>query len=107
MNGALLHELDALVLHCDRMVHIIVKLHLQLVFQLAVFLQEVFVVDGIGEVFSVFCEQMDLAVVRPLVETIAHRVLCPNADILATSQEKQSMDFLVKRLPVEYMGQPG
>ncbi len=38
MNRAFFHELDALVLHSDRVVHIVVKLNFELVFELAVFL---------------------------------------------------------------------
>ena len=107
MDGALFHEVDDLILHSDRMVNIIVKLHLHLVLQLSVFLEEVLIINRVRKVLIILRQQVDLAVVRPAVEAIAHRVLCPNAHVLAASQEQEPVDFLVKALPVEHVGHPG
>ena len=107
VHRALLHELDHLVLHCDCMVNVVVKLDLELVLELSVFLEEVFIVDGIGEVLVILSQQVHLAVVGPGVEPVTHWVLSPYADILASSKEQKSMDFLVEGLPVENVGHPG
>lgn len=65
VHRAFLHELDHLVLHCDCVVNVVIKLDLELVLELAVFLEEVFIVDGIGEVLIVLSQQVHLAVVCP------------------------------------------
>ena len=107
MHCSLLHEADDLVLYRDRVVHIVIKLHLHLVLQLSVLLKEVLVLDWIGKVLIVLRQQVDLAVVGPRVEPVAHGVLRPNAHILATSEQQQTMDLLVQALPVEHVGHPG
>ena len=86
VNCALFHKVNDLVLDRDGVVHIVVQLHLQLVLELSVLLQEVFVIDGICEVFVVLGQQVHLAVVGPGVEAITHGVLRPNAHVLASSQ---------------------
>ena len=85
VHRAFLHERDDLVLHGDGMVDIVIELNLHLILQLTVLLEEVFVIDRVREVFVVFREQVHLAVVGPGVESITHRVLCPNAHVLASS----------------------
>ena len=105
--SSLFHEIDDLILHSDRMVDIIVKLHLHLILQLAVFLEEVLIVHRIGKVLIVLRQQVNLAIVRPAVEAVAHRVLRPNAHVLAAAQEQEPVDFLVEALPVEDVGHPG
>ena len=85
VHRAFLHERDDLVLHSDGMVDIVIELHLHLILQLSVLLEEVFVIDRVRKVLIVLCQQMDLAVVCPRVESISHWVLRPNAYILSTS----------------------
>ena len=85
MDGALFHKLDALVLNCDRMVHIVVKLNLNLVLQLSVLLHEIWILVRVGEVMTVLSEESDLAIVCPGVESVSHGVLRPNAHIFSTS----------------------
>jgi hypothetical protein len=86
MNGTLLHEVDDLILDCDGVVDVVVKLHLKLVLQLSVLLQEVFVVDGISKVLIIFSKKIHLAVVGPGVEAVSHGVLCPNAHVLTATE---------------------
>ena len=86
VNGALFHKLNALVLHCDRMVHIVIQLDLNLVLQLSVLPHEIWVFVGVGEVMTILSEEADLAVVCPRIESISHGVLRPNAHIFATSK---------------------
>lgn len=107
VHSAFLHEVDHLVLHSHRVVHVVVQLHLQLVFQLAVLFKEVFVINGVSEVLIILRQQVNLAVIGPRVVTITHWVLRPNADVLASAEEQESVDFLVEALPVHCMGQPG
>ena len=106
VHRTFLHEGDDLILHSECMIDIVVELYLHLVLQLSILLEEVFVIDRVREVLIVLCQQMDLAVVCPRVESIAHRVLRPNTHVLATSQEQEPVDFLVKALPVKHMRHP-
>jgi len=107
VNGAFLHEVYNLVLDGDGVVDVVVKLHLKLVLQLSVLLQEVLVVDGIREVLVILGEEVHLAVVGPRVEAVTHWVLRPNAHVLAATEEEKSVDLLVEALPVEDVGHPG
>lgn len=107
MHGALLHEVNDLILHIDRLIDIVVQLHLQLVLQLSILLQEVFVVDWVGEILVVFSEQVEFAVVRPGVPFVSHGILRPNSHIFATSEQKKLVDLLVKVFPVEDVREPG
>jgi len=84
MHGTLLHKVDDLILDSDRVVHVVVQLHLKLVFQLAVLLQKLLFLYGVGKVFIIFGEQTGFADVGPVVELVAHGVLGPDAQILAT-----------------------
>lgn len=68
------------------MIDVVVKLDIDLVLQLTIFLEEVFVIDGICKVLIIFGEEVHFAVVGPGVELISHRVLRPNADVLAASK---------------------
>jgi len=86
MNGTLLHEVDDLILDCDGVVDVVVKLHLKLILQLSVLLQEVFVVDGISKVLIIFSKEIHLAVVGPGVEAVSHGVLRPNAHVLTATE---------------------
>ena len=88
------------------MVHVVIKLHLQLVFQLTVLLQELFVVDGVCEVLVILRQQVHLAVADPGVELVAHGVLSPDAAVLTTLQQEKTVNFFVQVLPVEHMGNP-
>ena len=107
VNGSLFHEVDDLILHSDRMVDIVVKLHLDLILQLSVFLEEVLLVDRVGKVLIILRQQVNLTIVRPAVEAVAHWVLRPNSHVLAAAQEQEPVDFLVEALPVEDVGHPG
>jgi hypothetical protein len=107
VNGAFLHKADDLVLHGDGVVDVVVKLHLELVLQLSVLLQEFLVFDGFSEVMVILSEEVDLAVGSPRVEAVTHWVLRPNADVLAATEEEKSVDFLVETLPVKDVRQPG
>ena len=107
MNSTLFHEVDDLILDCDGVVNVVVKLHLKLVLKLSVFLEEVFVIDGISKVFIIFSEEIHLAVVGPRVEAVSHWVLCPNTHVLAATEKEKSMDFLVETFPVKNVGHPG
>jgi len=107
MHCALLHKVDYLVLHCDRMVHVVVQLHLKLVFQLPVLLQKLLFLYGISEIFIVFSEQTGFAYVGPVVELVTHRVLGPDAQVLATPEQKELMDLLIEMFPVKHVGDPG
>ena len=107
MHRSLLHEADALVLYRDRVVHIVIKLDLYLILQLSALLEEVLVLYRISKVLIVLRQQIDFAVVGPRVEPVTHGVLRPNAHILATSEQQQSVNLLVQALPVEHVGQPG
>ena len=88
VNGTFFHELNALVLNCDSMVHIVIKLHLNLILQLSVFPHEIWILIGVGEVMTVLSEETDLAVVCPRVESVSHWILCPDSAVLATSQQE-------------------
>jgi len=107
MNSTLLHEVDDLILDCDGVINVVVKLHLKLVLKLSVFLEEVFVVDGISKVFIIFSKEIHLAVVGPRVESVSHRVLRPNSHVLAATKKEKSMDLLVETFPVKNVGHPG
>ena len=85
VHRAFLHERDDLVLHSDGMVDIVIELHLHLILQLSVLLEEVLVIDRVREVYVIFREQVHLTVVGPGVESVSHGVLCPNAHVLASS----------------------
>ena len=87
MDSAFLHEADDLVLDSNGVINVVIKLNLDLIFQLTVLLLEVFFVDGVSEVVTILSDEVDLAVVGPRVESITHGVLCPNADVFATSKE--------------------
>ena len=106
VNGALLHEANDLVLHHHGVVHIVVQLYLHLVLKLAVLPQEDLFVDWVGEVVSVLSQEVDFAVGGPGVEPVTHGVLCPDADVFATSEQQKSVDLFIQRLPVEHMRHP-
>lgn len=100
MHNSLLHEVNDFVLDCDGVVHIMVKLHLQFVLKLSILLQELFVVNWFSEVLIIFGEQVHFTVCDPRVELVSHWVLSPYAAVLASLQQKESVDFLIKVLPV-------
>ena len=106
VNGSFLHEVDDLILDSDGVVHIVVKLDLELVFELTVLFEEIFIIDGVCEVLVILSQKMHLAVVGPRVESITHGVLCPYTSVFTASKEQQSVDFLVERLPVQDVGHP-
>lgn len=64
---------------------VVVQLDLHLVLELTVRLQELLIFCWVCEVLLVLGQQMNLTVVRPRVKLISVWVLCPNADVLATS----------------------
>ena len=101
------HELNALVLNSDGVIDVVVKLDLDLVLELAILFEEVFVLDGVCEVLSVLGDQVNLAVAGPRVPPVAHGVLRPKAHVLASAQQQKSVDLLVKALPVHRVRQPG
>lgn len=65
VNGTLLHEVDNLVLHSNCLIHVVLYLHLQFILQLTVFLQELLIINWIGEIFVIFCEKVKLTVMNP------------------------------------------
>ena len=103
----LLHKVYDLVLHHDRVVNIVVQLYLHLVFQLARLVQELLVLNWVGEIFVVLGEEVELADVRPGVEPVAEGVLGPYTDVLAAAEEEELVDLLLEVLPVEDVGEPG
>jgi hypothetical protein len=72
-----------------------VYLHLDFVLELACLFKEIFVFYWIREIFIVFSQQSHFAVADPIVELVAHRVLSPNATILASLQQVQLVNFFV------------
>jgi hypothetical protein len=106
VNGALFHEIDSLILHHHGVVHVVVQLHLQLILQLPCLVEELLIFNWLSEVLIVLSQQVELADVRPRVETIAHRVLSPYSHVLATSEEIELVDFLFKVFPIEDVGEP-
>lgn len=107
MHRTLLHEIQNLILHSDRLVHVVLHLQLQLVFQLTVLFQELLVFHWIGEILIILSQQVQLAVVDPGVVTVTERIHIPDAAVFATAEQEQLVDLLVKVAPVEHMGQPG
>ena len=107
MHGALLHEVNDLILHIDRLIDVVVQLHLQLVLQLSILLQKDFVIDRVREILVIFSQEMEFAVVGPGVPLVPHGVLRPNAHIFAPSEQKKLVDLLVEVFPVEDVGEPG
>ena len=65
MHCSFLHEIDNLVLYNLALVYIVIKLDLEFVLQLSVLLEEVFILNWIGEVLVVLCQQVDFIVVGP------------------------------------------
>ena len=72
---ALSHEADYLILDCDRVIDVVVKLYLNFVLQLSLASHEIFFFDIFHEIFATLGEQVEVTNVRPRVEAIAHRVL--------------------------------
>ena len=107
MHSTFLHKVDNLVLHHYCVIHVVIELNLHLVLELSLFVQELFVLDWLREVFVVLCEQVELADVCPRVESITHGVLSPYPHVLATSEQVQLVDLLLEVLPVEHVGHPG
>ena len=86
VHGALLHEENDLVLYSYRVVDVVIHLDLQLILKLPILLQNLFIFYRIGEVFIVFRQQTHFTVVRPGVKLVAHRILSPDPNVLASSE---------------------
>jgi hypothetical protein len=106
VHGTFFHKVDYLVLNGDGVVDVVVKLHLKLVLQLSVLLQKLLVVYGVGKVFVIFGEETGFADVGPVVKLVSHGVLGPDAQVLATPEEEELVDLLIKVFPVEHVGNP-
>lgn len=107
VHRALLHETYHFVLLSDGLFHIVIKLNLDFILNLTCLREEVLVLWRICEVFTIFSQQVELADVRPGVESVAHWVHGPNADVLAAPQQVHLVDFAIEILPVEGQWDPG
>ena len=107
MHCAFLHEADDLVLHHNCVVNVIVELNCDLILELTILAQEVLIIDGVCKIYLVLRQQVNLTIGGPRVESVSHRVLRPNADVLSSSQKQEPMNLLVKALPVEDVWHPG
>ena len=103
MHGALLHEVNDLVLHNDCVINVIIKLHLDLVLELTALVEWLLIFYWLSEVFVILGKEVHFADVGPRVKAITHGVLGPNAEILSASEKEELMDLLVEMLPVEHM----
>jgi hypothetical protein len=83
-----------------------VQLYLELILELTVLLEEVFLINGISEVLVVFGQQVHLTVMNPVVVFVTHGILGPNAAVLSTTEQKQLMNFLVQVFPVQDVRKP-
>ena len=106
VDGALLHEVDDLVLNHHRVVHIVVQLHLHFILQLTRLVQELLVLHWFGEILVILSKEVKLADVCPRVESVTEGVLRPYAYVLAATEEVELVDLLLQVLPVENVGQP-
>lgn len=107
VNRAFLHKVHDFILLGYCVINIVVYLNLNLILELAGFVQEVLIIDGVGEIFTVFGQEVELADMGPRIEPVSHWVHGPESDILASSQEVHFVDLLVQMLPVEGLRQPG
>lgn len=100
VHSSLLHEVYHLVLLGNSLFHVVVKLHLHFILKLTCLRQEVLVLRWERKVFSILSQQVELADVRPRIESVAHWVHRPDSHILAASEQKHFVDFSIEVLPV-------
>lgn len=96
MHCSLLHKLNDLVLLCNGMVHVMVKLGLNFVLELSCFRQEVLVLSWDSKVLSVLSEEVELADMCPGIVPVTHWVHGPDPNILSTSEQIHLMNFLIE-----------
>ena len=65
VHCAFLHEVDDLILDRNRMIHVVVQLNLSFVFKLSSFIQEFFVFNWEGKVFTILSDQIKFTDVSP------------------------------------------
>ncbi len=88
------------------MVNIVIQLHLYLILQLSILIHELLLINILHEVLIVLRNQVRLTDVCPRIESVSHGVLCPQSQVLASSEQEDFMDLLIKMLPVEGMRDP-
>lgn len=103
---ALLHEVYDLVLNNNCMIHVVIKLNLQLVLQLADLIKELLLFHWLREIFIVFGQEVHFTDVSPRVESITHWVASIYSHVLATSEKVQFVNLPLEMFPVEYVRHP-
>lgn len=106
MHSTFLHEVDNFILDNDGMIYVVIELHLNFVLKLSLLGQEVLLLNRFSEIFVVLSQEVELANVGPRVESITHWILGVESNILATSQQKDFVNFSLEVLPVKNMRQP-
>lgn len=106
VHDSFLHEVNDLVLHRDEVLHPVVQLHLQLVFELAFLAQEVGVLRWLFELLVVGREHVKLINVRPGVEAVAQRVLSADSHVFTPAEQVNLPDLALQSFPVQRMRHP-
>lgn len=107
VHGALLHETYHFVLLSDGLFHIVFELNLDFILNLTSLGEEVLILWWEREVLAVLRQQVELADVRPGVESVAHWVHGPDAYVFAAPQQVHLVDFAIEILPVQGQREPG
>lgn len=86
VHCALLHEVYDLILNNNCMIHVVIKLNLQLVLQLAGLIKELLIFHWVRKIFIVLGEKVHFTDVSPRVVAITHWVARMYSQVLATSE---------------------
>lgn len=106
MHCSFLHEEDNFILDYDRLIDIVIKLYLSLILELTSLVEEVLIIDWISEVLTIFGNEVELSDISPRVEPISHWVHGMDFNILTTSKQVQSVNFLIEMFPIEHLWHP-
>ena len=101
VHGALLHETYHFVLLRDGLFHIVIELNLDFILNLTGLGEEILVLGWERKVLAILRQQVELADVRPRVESITHWVHSPDAHVFAAPQQVHLVNFAIEILPVE------
>ncbi len=105
VDSALLHEVDDLVVDIDTLVHVVLKLNLYFILELA-FLGKEFSLIRISILHVVLSEEVHLGDGGPRHIPVTDGSLRRHLQVLASPQEMHLMDPLIKSFDVHHMRNP-